>query len=311
MDSKVVKEGIILAVVYIILLFLTLILPGSELITFFLLPIPFIIFTSRYEWKYSIIFIVLTLLLSMFISVLSLPIGIMAAIGGVMIGFAIKQNLSPYETWARGTVGFVLGLLFVFISIQGLFQVNLFEELKQMIDESLEMSNQMMKDFGFNPSVDVSEQIKQQMYDILNLIPYIMVMIAMVIGFLSQWVSYKVLNKLEKRKLSFPPFKRFALPKMMIWIYFFAYLFTMFSMQPDSMLYISVINIFHLVGFLLVLQGFSFIFFFAEKKGIPKAVPIIVMIFSFIIPVIGLYIIRILGIIDLGFSLKERLNNTK
>jgi uncharacterized protein YybS (DUF2232 family) len=47
-------------------------------------------------------------------------------------------------------------------------------------------------------------------------------------------------------------------------------------------------------------------FYFFSKKGISKAVSITVAIVSFLIPIF-LYIIAILGIIDLGFDLRKKL----
>jgi len=66
-------------------------------------------------------------------------------------------------------------------------------------------------------------------------------------------------------------------------------------------------NLLMIVGIALMLQGFSFIFYFAHIKRIAKAVPILIVIATILFPGILLYFIRILGIIDIGFRLRGRL----
>ncbi|MDL4840948.1 YybS family protein [Aquibacillus rhizosphaerae] len=310
-NSKMLKDGMLLGALYIVSLLITLILPGIELLTIFILPIPFVVFSAKYGWRPSSIVFFFVLCISLFISSVSIPFTIVAGIGGIMVGLAIYQKLTAYETWARGTLGFVISFLVVFILIQVLFSVNLIEQFSLTIDESLETSKQILEGFGMETSEEVLEQLEEQMYQILNLIPFILVMAAMLIGFISQWISYKILNRIKGNKLYFPVFRDFKLPKVMIWIFFFAILLTLFPMEQGSMMYLGVMNVFHLAGLLIVLQGYSFILFYAHKKGISIAIPIIAIIFSIIIPFIGLYIIRILGIIDLGFSLRDRISNSK
>jgi uncharacterized protein YybS (DUF2232 family) len=55
----------------------------------------------------------------------------------------------------------------------------------------------------------------------------------------------------------------------------------------------------------MIIQGLSLVFYYAHAKRMGKALPIIAVVFAVLIPVV-LYIIRILGIIDLGFDLRSR-----
>ncbi|WP_083800962.1 DUF2232 domain-containing protein [Bacillus sp. m3-13] len=57
---------------------------------------------------------------------------------------------------------------------------------------------------------------------------------------------------------------------------------------------------------LMTVQGFSFIFYFCYIKKISKAIPITLVILSFLITPL-VYIIRMIGIIDIGFQLRDRI----
>jgi uncharacterized protein YybS (DUF2232 family) len=60
----------------------------------------------------------------------------------------------------------------------------------------------------------------------------------------------------------------------------------------------------------MLLQGLSFVAYFTHIKKFPKAFLIIAVILTFLLPFV-LYIVRILGIIDLGFNLRKRLEEKK
>src|SRR5699024_1068588 len=112
---------------------------------------------------------------------------------------------------------------------------------------------------------------------------------------------------LERTDYAFPPFRQFNLPTAILWIYFVTIIASLFEYAPDGSLYIILYNTLALTTVLLLLQGFSFIFFYADVKGWHLSIPIIVLVLTFILPFLFMFLIRIIGIIDLGFSLKKRL----
>lgn len=312
-QSKILTEGALLTAIYIILLLIATFVPVITLVATFLLPVPFIIFASRHDWKPSfLMFAVASVLSVLFATIFTFPITVLMGAGGIMIGSAIHKKLSPYETWARGTIGFVLGLVFIFVFSQFVFQVNLINEIDQMINQSMQMSRKFMEQIGFaDQAEDQMVLIEQQIEMIKNLIPAGIAFIAILIAVISQWVSYKVINRLEDRKLHFPPFRLLRMPVSLVWIYFFALIFTFFQLDPSSTLFLAVNNVQILAGMLMTLQGFSFIFFYAHHKNKSKALPITSVILTLLFPFLLLYLVRLLGIIDIGFSLRDRLSKDK
>lgn len=307
--SKVLTEGALLLATYVVLLLISMFIPAIGLVATFLLPVPFVVFASRYDWKPALIMFAASILFSsLFGAVFTIPITILMGLGGLMIGSAIHKKLTPYETWLRGALGFVVGLLFIFLIIQLVFNVSLVGEIDSMIDESMQMSKSLMEQFGLGVEEDQMDIMEQQVNMVKDLIPVGIAFIAILLAFISQWIGYKVINRLEKKKLAFPPFKDLRFPVSLVWVYFLALIFMLFDPDPSSAFYHALNNVLMLAGLLMTVQGFSFIFFYAFQKKWSKAIPIVIVIVSLILPFLFLYLVRVLGIIDIGFRLRDRIS---
>lgn len=308
-QSQKITEGALYTAIFIIMVALTIFVPGFLLLFPLLLPIPFIVYASKYDWQASLLMVAVVLFLSFIvIPALSVPITVLAASGGILIGSAIKRDRSPYETWITGTSGFIGGLLFVFLFTQVLLDISWAAQLEQILQESLEMSKEMMGQFGLAPQGEEGlDFIEESIALMKNLIPVGIAIMSIIMAFLAQWVGYKVVNRLNQKTYQFPPFRNLRLPVAIIWVYLVALIISLFTSDPNSVLFIFVNNIMTLIGLLLILQGFSFMFFFTHYKKWSKAIPIIVLIISLVIPFILIYVVGLLGLIDLGFNLRDRL----
>lgn len=312
-QSKQLTDGALMAGVFIVLVLIAAFIPFVSLIASVLLPIPFIIYAYRYNWRPSLLLlVVISLLTILFATFISLPLAIIPGLGGMMIGVAMHKQLTPYETWARGTVGFIFGFLFTYIFAQLVMDINLMQVYEQMIQQSFDQTKHFFKQFGMGSDVD--EQMKlfeKQLPLIMNLFPMLLVIGALFMAFLSQWIGYKVMNRLEKKTFRFPPFRQLTFPVTIIWLYFIALLISFMNLNPEGYVAISTQNIMNLLGFFMTIQGVSFIFFFAYKKKLSKTLPIIVTIFIVLLSPFLIPLVRILGIIDLGFRLRERIDVKK
>src|SRR5699024_1674757 len=161
-----------------------------------------------------------------------------------------------------------------------------------------------VQQLGFGDQVEEElELVEEQLLLIKDLIPVGMVIISIILAFISQWISYKVMNRLENKQYSFPPFRKLQIPVAIIWIYFVALVFTFFDLEANSTVYLVANNVLALAGIFMLIQGFSFMFFYAHYKKWSKAIPIIGIVITLLLPLFLLYFVRILGIIDIGFGL--------
>lgn len=308
-QSRKITEGALMLAVFMVLLLITLFIPVLGVVGMFFLPVPFILYASKHGWKPSLImFLVALVLTALFATYLSLPLAFLMGLGGATIGSAIYKGVSPYETLARGTLAFIVGLLFVFIFSQVILSVNFVEQFETIVTDSMEMSSEMMEQFGAAEQVEEMEEFMQLQIDyLIDLLPVALVITAILFALFFQWVGYKFLNRLEKKELRFPPFRDLKFPSSVLWVYFFALVLSFFNLDPSSIYFTAVQNVFVLTGLLMAVQGFSFIFFYAHHKKMSKAFPIISIVLTILFPTILLYFVRILGIIDIGFRLRDRL----
>lgn len=312
-QSKKITDGALLTVAYTVLMVLAIFIPTFILVAIFLLPIPFIIYASDYDWKPSLVmFGAVIIISSLFATIITLPLTILVGLGGIMIGTALHRNLNAYEIWARGSIGFVIGLLLLFLFSQLVLQINWATEIDQLMKESMQMSQDIMKQFNMKEQSEEGLKLLQDsLAQVKDLLPAGIALLAIFLAFITQWLSYKVINRLKGKKLYFPTFRKLNLPTTIVWIYFLAFIVSLLDTDPNSIIYIAVHNVLVLSGMFIVIQGFSFIFFYAHHKKRTKLLPIISVILTLLFPLLLLYLVRVLGIIDMGFRLKDRISKAE
>lgn len=308
-EANKITEGALLTAIYVVLLLIVLFVPFLFVIGLVVLPIPFIIYAQRYHYKPALIMFFVAIAMTMlFATFVSLPITLLAGIGGIVIGSALHRERKPYETWAQGTIGFIVAMVVVVFFMQLVLDINIYTETEQLVEESLDMTESMMEMFNFDhEQIGDFSIIEEQMRTFPDLLPAAMAIMGLFLALGSMWISFKVMNRIESKGFAFPPFKQFSLPKGIVWLYILALFATIFITDTDSVLYIAALNMSMLLITLFIVQGFSFIFFFAEVKKWHRVIPFVIVGVSFLIPFISMIIIRFIGIIDLLFDVKEKI----
>ncbi|BAM48520.1 YybS family protein [Amphibacillus xylanus] len=310
-QSRLIKDGFLLGAIIFAILLVTLYIPFLGYFSILLLPVPVAVFCYRYGWKSAAIFSVIILLLislfAFYFFIISLPITLVAIIAGLFIGEALKSKRHPYEVWSRGTIGYAIGFLILLLIIHFLSDQSLVTEYQLMIKESLDSTQLLLSEAGIELSTDDIRSIEKDMMLLLDLIPSILIMVSMLYGFVSQWLTHKVLNRFDQAQLAFPKFRSFKIPKVILTIYFFIVILSWFNFEGLSLLGLIFFNAGLILGFLFTLQGVSFIIDLLAKRRQPKIVSVLVIIIIVVFLPLGMYLTRILGIIDVGFNLRNKL----
>lgn len=307
-NTKFITEGAALLAIYAILLLISMYVPILGTVVTFALPLPFILLTIRY--KLSNAFVIFTA--ALFITVIvSQPMNLvkttMFGLIGIVLGYMYKKRKKPVEILMAGTVAYLIGIMLIYVVSIKFFNIDLMKQMQNMFNESMAQSEKIVSAAGM-PISKEQKELFAQMNDILQtLFPSILVLVSACCSWITVILSGSVLRKLKHDVIAWPKFKDIQLPKSIVWYYvIFILLSTFIKVEPTSYLHMVFSNLYVIFALLLVLQGLTFIAFLAHSKGFTKGVPIISFIVCMFIPML-FPLVTILGIIDLGISLRSKI----
>lgn len=307
-NTKFITEGAALLAIYAMLLLISMYVPILGTVVTFALPLPFILLTIRY--RLSNAFIVFTA--ALFITVIvSQPMNLvkttMFGLIGIVLGYMYKKRKKPVETLMAGTLAYLIGIMLIYVASIKFFNIDLMKQMQNMFNESMAQSEKIVTAAGM-PISKEQKELFAQFNDVLQtLFPSLLVMISVCFSWITVMISGSVLRKLKHDVIPWPKFKDIQLPKSIVWYYvIFILLSTFIKVEPTSYLHMVFSNLYVIFALLLVLQGLTFIAFIAHSKGFTKGVPIISFIVCMFIPMM-FPLVTILGIIDLGISLRSKI----
>lgn len=307
-NTKFITEGAALLAIYAMLLLISMYVPILGTVVTFALPLPFILLTIRY--RLSNAFIVFTA--ALFITVIvSQPMNLvkttMFGLIGIVLGYMYKKRKKPVETLMAGTLAYLIGIMLIYVASIKFFNIDLMKQMQNMFNESMAQSEKIVTAAGM-PISKEQKELFAQFNDVLQtLFPSLLVMVSVCFSWITVMISGSVLRKLKHDVIPWPKFKDIQLPKSIVWYYvIFILLSTFIKVEPTSYLHMVFSNLYVIFALLLVLQGLTFIAFIAHGKGFTKGVPIISFIVCMFIPMM-FPLVTILGIIDLGISLRSKI----
>ncbi|WP_144559936.1 YybS family protein [Bacillus thuringiensis] len=307
-QTKFITEGAALLAIYAILLLISMYVPILGTVVTFALPLPFILLALRHRLSDVLVIFVAALFITVIVSQpLSLIKTVMFGLIGVVLGYMYKKGKKPVEILIAGTMGYLIGMMLIYVGSIKFFDIDLIKQMQKMFSESIAQSEKIVSAAGM-PISKEQKELFGQFNDILQtLFPSLLVMVSVCFSWITVMVSGSVLKKLKYDVTPWPKFKDIQLPKSIVWYYvIFILLATFIKVEPTSYLHMVFSNLNVIFALLLVLQGLTFITFLAHRKGFTKGVPIISFIACMFIPML-FPLVTILGIIDLGISLRSKI----
>ncbi|PGK43601.1 YybS family protein [Bacillus thuringiensis] len=307
-QTKFITEGAALLAIYVILLLISMYVPILGTVVTFALPLPFILLTIRHKLSNVLMIFVAALLVTIIVSQpMNLVKTIMFGLIGIVLGYMYKTRKKPVEILIAGTLAYLIGFVLIYVASIKFFNIDIMKQMQSMFSESMVQSEKIVSATGM-PISKEQKELLTQMNDILHsLFPSILVLVSVCFSWITVIISGSVLKKLKHDIISWPKFKDIQLPKSIVWYYvIFILLATFIKVEPTSYLHMVFSNLYVIFALLLVLQGLTFISFLAYRKGFTKGVPIISFIVCMFIPML-FPLVTILGIIDLGISLRSKI----
>ncbi|MFD4927643.1 YybS family protein [Peribacillus butanolivorans] len=305
-SGRRIAEGGALLALYCILLFITVQIPIVGTFTLFFLPVPFILVTNKQKISWALGYLFVASLLSILIAtILSVPMTLLMGATGITIGYFLKKDKPMAPMFISAVLVFLGGTLLIYAASVLVFDVNYIEKSMVMVEESIDSSVGIMESFDQAST----EQIKKRMYetiDLLNtLMPSLFVVTSVIMVLLIFFAAHPILKRFSDKTLKWPHFRDLRLPKSLLWYYLITMLLALFvNTDKNSFVYMAITNLFFILQFFILIQGYSLVFYISRVKSWTKAIPILIVVASLLHPIF-ITIIRFLGIIDLGFPFRE------
>lgn len=298
-----------LLAIFSIMLGIAIYVPFSAILFQLFFVLPFLLYAAKHPTKYSLLFFLLAFILSFFIgSVLGVTITILYGITGLIMGYGIQRKETKGNIYIASSIGFLFSLLLVFVVAKVFFQLDFIDEYQQMFKNTVNQYMDTLTALGQAPSTELREQLLGMGNLIGSIAPTILAGGAFITVLILITVNFPIVKRLKVQVPKFRPFRHVTFPKALVWIYLIVLLSSLFvTDDTNSFFQMVTLNATFLLQFLLVIQGLSFVFFYAHMKRWVKVIPILVVVATIFLPFL-LSIVSVLGIIDIGFSLRQRMN---
>ena len=288
--------------IYAALLVLSLYVPIIGLAAFCLLPLPIMIYSSKYSFSNALFLLVGVILISGLAGgLVSLPLAFSIGTTSIVIGWGIKEKFDKIRVFMMATLSLVVNIVVWYAVSIRFFHLNVVEE---SLTESKDMYSSLFNQMGQNPDQALMNDLESTMDLFQTLMPTLFLGMAAFLALVFLGINFPIMKRLGIDVPVFKSFREWQFPKSILWYYLITLVLSiLFQPEKGSYLYLAIINVLYVLQFLMAVQGLSFLYYFSFSKGWPKWILVFITIIS--IPL--LYIVRILGIIDLGFDLRQRL----
>lgn len=305
-NARTLTEGALLLAIYTVLLLLTVYVPVLNIITPFFLVLPYIIYSEKYGLKPALVMLAAAVFISLLAGafLITLPLTLSFGAVGIIIGWMLKNQKSKMMIYLVSSFVFLVSSVIEYIVSILLLDMNLIREFIDSFKKILIDAFQRAEEMGQPLPSGKMEDIRSSMELFEILIPSFFLTSSLAVMLIIISVNFPLLRRIGIHTAEFPPFRNWKLPQSIVWYYLIT-LILMITVRPEVGTYLhwALFNLFYVLQLLLVVQGLSFIYFFAHLKNWPKGLVILISVLAF-----PLYeFVRILGIIDLGFDLRQRL----
>lgn len=301
-------EGAILLTVFAVILLITLYIPILGAVINLFLSLPFIFFSAKNNRKDSFVFLVASLLLSLIVGTfLAIPLTLAYGLTGIVMGDFVRHKRGRGAGLIAGSITFLLNLVVQYGVAVAFFKVDFIKQSMELLKQSIDQSKDLLKVLDQEPNAALFDRFNSAIDMLQLLTPSLFVIASCMAVLLIQLVSFPIIKRFGIDTGAWKPFRELTLPKNLLFYFLIAFLVSLiFQPETGSYFYLALINIMFILQLVMLVQGLSFVWFISHVKGWSRAIPIIVTVSLFIMPIL-LYIVWILGIIDLGFDLRKKI----
>ncbi len=275
-----------------------------------LLPVPFIVFGIKYEMKYNIVSMILSIgfmTLIMGIS-MSLVLAILFVPLSIFIQYTIEKEYKSSHVLLFGAGIVLISLFLRFIILEYTLDIDVTNEMEVFIRKFFENSMKNIENRGLsnNEVLQFRDMFKSVSDYLVVVIPTMIIVFSFIISYINLLLLSIILNKIGYKKFKMGKFMYFRLPSNII-LGSAVMLIGSFIIKYLKILNYNTIfmNMSFILSIVFFLQGLSLIIYWVSNMKVNKAIKIIVMIIVIInIPFLS-GILSMLGVIDVIFDFRK------
>ncbi|MFS0657019.1 YybS family protein [Bacillus sp. 179-C3.3 HS] len=309
-QTKALVEGAITMSIFSVISLVYLYVPLLSIIFFLAAPIPVILYTMRHGLKKGIAAGAIGIVISFLIgSIVGLLNAVMLISAGLGMG-VFYQKRQPGSAVITGALIYLANFLIYFVASVYLFQLDVIGIAKETIEQMRPLLESVLKQSGSSEQ-EIAKQLtnfQELQTAAMGALPVTLIIFVTLMAFINHWMAQPLLKRFVKDMPTLKKFKDMRLPKSMVWYYLLTLLLMLIQTEKGSFLWLVQTSSYQILFILLLIQGFSFIFYYCHEKNISKVVPILSIVLTMILPALGIFV-RILGIADIGFDLREKVKN--
>lgn len=305
--TRQITEGAILTGLFLVLALMTYYTP-LFILSFLILPTPFIIIFVRTNLKISLLAVIAgtTILLTMVDPLFTASMGLTGLIIGGSLGYAFKSNWLASQIIFTGTIAVLILFLSLFFLAQLILGINLLDETIVIFYEAFESQVETMENLGTSEThIEEVRDMKRFIEEnLIVFLPGAFIAVSIALGYLHTLINQKLLKRIGYKVTNMPAFQAWRFPVFLSWFYVIATIALFFQIDLHGYWGMFLANLFVLSSYLLLIQGLSLLYWLLKAwKGVPKVISVLVIILALAVPFLNLFVI-ILGVVDQFFNLR-------
>ncbi|WP_100374316.1 YybS family protein [Bacillus sp. FJAT-45037] len=309
-QTRTLTEGAVIAALFVTLLAITLYVPFAAMITVWALPLPFILYVVRQGLKPGIMLFAVTIMLAFMISgLIGLPATLFFGLAGLVIGELYRRKLTAFSVLIGASLVYMFNMLMIYVGLMLFMDENPIQFMSALLREQIKVAEATLTAMG-QDATDALAPMNDAVDMIVHMVPAMIIMSGVGLAVISILVAGLILRRLGHKPTQFPPFRDWQFSKSFLWYYLIVMILVLVGQEEGSTMFIIVWNLLPILEVIMMVQGFAFVFYYCYHKQVNRTVPIIIVIVTLIINPLT-QIIRIIGIIDLGFDLRKRIKSEK
>ena len=268
----------------------------------FLLPVPFLILSSRHGTRYTVLSLIIASILIGVLTEIVFTLFVIMIFGpmAIIMGYYIKRNREPYAVIGFGAVASIISIFATVQLVSTIGGFNIINSIEGIIRQVVESQGEMLMSVNLS-TLNINEMANY----LLMIIPGMLVVQALVSAFLNYYLTVAILRRLRYTQYSLPEFSNFILPKNIVLGSFIIYTLTLLSRYVKGIYHTSLMaNATILFVCIFFLQGLALISYMLKKVKILKLVRIFIIILIVLISPL-LTIVSFAGLIDSVFDIRK------